>query len=330
MSHFTVLVIGSHPEKQLAPFQENNMGDCPKEYMEFNDVEEECRTGYEKDTVTRVKLGNGILVSPYDDQFKKPNAMGFGSNTHAVPETLEQVEVPVKELYPEFEEYITDYHGYKRDQTTGKYGYWENPNKKWDWYLLGGRWTGFFKLKDSAKGFTGEPGIMTEAPQAGYVDQCLKSGIDFESMRNEAEKNAAETFDIFSAHVDNTLPFESWSSVTERIKNITEAWDFYHSQPRVLALRKAEKIKEFRDKVGAFVELEDYDMTRDEYLQAARDRAGVTFAVIRDGKWYEKGEMGWWGAVSNKKDQDVWNREFQSLINGLPNDTMLSVYDCHI
>ena len=47
MSHFTVLVIGDNVEEQLAPYQENNMGDCPEEYMEFNDREQECRKEYE-------------------------------------------------------------------------------------------------------------------------------------------------------------------------------------------------------------------------------------------------------------------------------------------
>lgn len=27
-----------------------------------------------------------------------------------------------------------------------------NPNSKWDWYQVGGRWTGFFKNKKGAKG----------------------------------------------------------------------------------------------------------------------------------------------------------------------------------
>lgn len=330
MSHFTVLVIGSHPEAQLAPFQENNMGDCPREYLEFHDVEEECRKDYEEDTVTRVKLGNGQLVSPYDDQFKKPNTMGFGTNTHTVPEPLEKIEVPVKEVYPDFEKYITEYHGYKIDSETGKYGYWDNPNKKWDWYLLGGRWTGFFKLKANVAGFTGIPGLMTEAAPHGFADQCLKSSIDFEQMRNDASAKAAEVYDFFVSHVDITLPFESWKSVNNRISNRDAARRFYQSQPRVGSLRRAEENKTFREKIGLMADLEEYNMARDEFIEAARNRTGVTFAVVKDGKWYEKGSMGWWGLVSDKKEQEVWNKEYQTLIDDLPDDTMLSVFDCHI
>lgn len=33
MSHFTVMVFGDDAEKQLAPFQENNMGDCSEQHL---------------------------------------------------------------------------------------------------------------------------------------------------------------------------------------------------------------------------------------------------------------------------------------------------------
>ena len=56
MSHFTVLVIGENVEEQLAPFQENNMGDCPQEYMKFNDREDEFKDEYENKTVTQYKF----------------------------------------------------------------------------------------------------------------------------------------------------------------------------------------------------------------------------------------------------------------------------------
>ena len=33
--HFAVLVIGDDVEKKLAPYQQNNMDDCPKEYLKY-------------------------------------------------------------------------------------------------------------------------------------------------------------------------------------------------------------------------------------------------------------------------------------------------------
>ncbi|CAQ71573.1 hypothetical protein [Cupriavidus taiwanensis] len=76
--------------------------------------------------------------------------------------------------------------------------------------------------------------------------------------------------------------------------------------------------------------VESYNCTREAYVQAARDAAGVTFAVLHDGKWYERGSMGWWGCVSDEKDTNEWYRQFAELIDGLPDDTPLTVVDCHI
>ena len=35
------------------------------------------------------------------------------------------------------------------DPVTGKKGYWYNPNARWDWYSVGGRWAGQLKLKNA-------------------------------------------------------------------------------------------------------------------------------------------------------------------------------------
>jgi len=40
MSHFKLIVIGDNAEDLVAPFQENNMGDCPRGFLEFEESEE--------------------------------------------------------------------------------------------------------------------------------------------------------------------------------------------------------------------------------------------------------------------------------------------------
>ena len=48
MSHFTVLVVtetADQLEAALAPFQENNMGDCPREFLQFFSTQEEVEEG---------------------------------------------------------------------------------------------------------------------------------------------------------------------------------------------------------------------------------------------------------------------------------------------
>lgn len=67
-------------------------------------------------------------------------------------------------------------------------------------------------------------------------------------------------------------------------------------------------------------------ISKEEYV--AQNHGFSTFAVLMDGEWYERGKMGWWGVVSNEDDE--WTTRFEELLTDVPEDTLLSVYDCHI
>lgn len=332
MSHFTVLVIGEEPENQLAPYQENNMGDCPDEYMVFESDEEEYLSQYEIDTTTKVIMPDGRMLNTWDNEFRKPRTYGIGSYTHEVPNHLEQRVMPLKELYPTFEEYMKDWCGYeKRDEKEGKYGRWTNPNSKWDWYLLGGRWTGFFKLKDGLDVLAqrGEPGLMTKVAEKGTADQSLKKYIDFDLMRNEAVDKSAKTYDTAMTILKDLPVNETWQSVGERMGYGNDnSRPFYFSQPRLVAWKKAQSDK--NSGIDIWDSCDDFIISREQYLNNAYTNAIGTFAFIKDGKWYEKGKTGWWAYVSDKRDENEWSGEFNKMIDELPDDTLMSIYDCHI
>jgi len=76
-----------------------------------------------------------------------------------------------KDEYGSFETFMEEYYGAIKDYETEKYGYWENPNSKWDWYVIGGRW------KNSIKTIDGD-----------NVDSCLVENIiitDDEKYKNK-------------------------------------------------------------------------------------------------------------------------------------------------
>ena len=59
--------------------------------------------------------------------------------------------------------------------------------------------------------------------------------------------------------------------------------------------------------------------------------SGVPFAFITpDGKWYERGEMGWWAVVTNEKSPDDWDAEFYKMVEKLDDDVIVTLVDCHI
>jgi len=271
MSHFSVLVIGKDIEKQLAPFQENNMDDCPAEFMKFMACPRSGGDSQTFDSEEAAKIALGDDFDPED-------------------------------------------------------AYWENPNRKWDWFKVGGRWTGYFKMKPSAIGVVGRPGLMTPAAEVGHADQALKRDIDFDGMRQAAMEKAANLFDkvvsVIGPYLEGFVP---WTAMREaHAGDIDAARSAYHAQPAKVALQDC------GDKNLAWITVEDFLCSREEYIKRAHDGAIETFAVVKDGQWYESGSMGWWGIVADEKDASEWNAQFAGLLDSLDAETLLTVVDCHI
>ena len=77
-------------------------------------------------------------------------------------------------------------------------------------------------------------------------------------------------------------------------------------------------------------EIEDFQCTEDEYAARCANSAFVPYAVVQDYEWYARGEMGWFGASTEKCSEDEWNARVWEMVNALPDDTLISFYDCHI
>ena len=61
------------------------------------------------------------------------------------------------------------------------------------------------------------------------------------------------------------------------------------------------------------------------------NRTSAPFAFVDSyGRWYERGEMGWWGIVTNEKDKDEYDEMFNKFVKKLDEDTKVTVVDCHI
>lgn len=223
MSHFTVMVIGAEPEKQLAPFNENL--DTPR-YVEYT----------KQQLIEKGKKRiEGYKNGTYAEFLKNPAEYKKGCTNQGHIDYLEK-EFPKELNWTDEEIYAEEIKNYDDVGDNGEVYSTYNPNSKWDWYSLGGRWSGMIKLKEGAIGTKGRSGVFDN--ETG-IDQAKKGDIaNFEEL--------------------------------------------------------------------------------------------TTFAVLKDGKWYEKGEMGWWAIVSNQKEEDQWDSELKKLVEGLPDDTLISIYDCHI
>ena len=68
--------------------------------------------------------------------------------------------------------------------------------------------------------------------------------------------------------------------------------------------------------------------TKEEWCSQGLDFR--TFAVLKGDEWYERGDMGWFGIFTEELTPEEWDTKFHELIDNLPGDALLSVYDCHI
>ena len=280
------------------------------------------------------------------------DGQGWRHKVKYIPEGWEQVERPVSEAKTLLE-YILDDHGddfpilKEGDQPDlhdrCKWGWLRvnaageviehtgrtNPNKQWDWYQVGGRWSGFLKLKQDAEGRLGQRGLMGSCANGGKgrADVALKGAIDLEGMRSEAAIEAAANWDkaaeakIAAGFAADTT-WDAWPLVRERHPgNIQAARDEYHSQAAMKAVGKA---------LDLWSGADNYLVPRDEFIQQARDKALACFALVKDSQWFAKGEMGWFGMSTDDMSQAEWNRKVNELLDELPDDALITIVDCHI
>lgn len=205
--------------------------------------------------------------------------------------------------YKTIEEYAEGYHGYKKNEE-GSFGYLHNPNAQWDWYEVGGRWDGFFTDTDDNK-----------------VNQIAVKDLDIEGARDTAEAKARKDFAVWEAIFTRLGQPKSWDELRDSEPNIDKARAKYHAQPSIKAFKEVDT---WNDPVT------EYGFDEEAYVADRRDSVFVPFAVVKDGKWVGKGQMGWFGTSRDDKTDEEWSKSFQDLLTDLPPDTLLTAVDCHI
>lgn len=314
MSHFTVLVIGDDVEKQLQPYHEYECTGIEDEYVVDVNKDDEVKEYLDRELFVGPRKDNGEVDYQYYEDSATENLVEWEKMTQL--EYFKSKDLTEEEI----DEEIREWHGFEKKED-GSWYRRTNPNSKWDWWTIGGRWSGFFKMKSGGEGEPGNPGFFGTPAEDGYVDVVKKKDIDFEGMLKEAEENATKDYDEVYNTIKDTPIAESWESVRERFEKIEEAREFYHNQERVKAFSKG---------MSPWARLDDYQIERDTFIQKAKNKTFATYAIVKDSKWYAKGEMGWWGMSSNDVDQDVWNQKVMELIQSADDETLFTLVDCHI
>jgi hypothetical protein len=326
MSHFTVLVVGPktaeeiedvlHPYWELDLDRESLEADPRSEFCEEYSLEEakkKCEKFLaEAPTSDQVRFARKELLklapvmlgsAKLRDDWEPINKKRFDKwlKENKLDNFYVRCDL-TKDTYASVENYMEEHEGYYLNRERTHWGYYRNPNSYWDWYQIGGRWAGYFRLKEGTVGVKGTPSLMlgeklqkSISREPLVADMARKKDIDWEGMILENSLKSKETW---------KEAFEKYPIVEDKEQN-----------------KKNESNRDFMYGIKK-------GQTEEEYINY--NGYFSTFAVIKDGKWYQKGDMGWWGVVSNEKDANKWDKEFSQLIEDLDEDTMLTLVDCHI
>lgn len=302
MSHFTVLVVGDDVDKQLAPYHEYESTGANDQYVQNVDITEEIADlikEYSSDPEIADPLDEALEYYGINDKIVEDESLVDTNKTHTYGYAV-----------------IKDGNFIKAVNRT-------NPNKKWDWWTIGGRWSGFFLMKPNAKGTIGTPGIFGSNPTPGYADSAKKGDIDFARM---IEKTTAESQAYWDEVRSVSLNgWDSWEKCAELANNDQdETVKLYYGQPGRKALRASGKTDLFyaSDEVGS--------MTRDQYVEFSNNSIICPYAMVYNGQWLSRGEMGWFGMSTDELSKEEWAKKVMDIINSLSDDTQLTIVDCHI
>lgn len=206
----------------------------------------------------------------------------------------------------------------------GVYGRLTNPNKKWDWWVVGGRWTGLLHLKSHHPEGSGsrEPGLMTapnrESTKGDYAYAC---DVDWEGMLAQRKRDRADDWDVWQTFIEKTMRLAEYLALNDEQQKAF--WSNAHAAIYAPECTPSEEEKE-RYHTALFFEQEG--KTREEHVNA---REALTFAFIDlEGKWNERGHMGWWAIVSGEDYN--YDETFWKFVKTIPDDRMVFVVDAHI
>ena len=223
--------------------------------------------------------------------------------------------------YVSFREFLEKYHGYELKGIVDgevQIGRYTNPDAKWDWWVVGGRWSGYLQ------GLNGED-----------LDVGRKSEIDMMSRLNELREEYNKLYDIAEEGKSQNLwkPYKELARIyTDDRDGREQAHEMYLKQTALQEFKEHMIKTSGLDEVGLmFTDFDDFLLDREEYVEKQAVGRITPFAFLdKEAGWNEKGRMGWFGAVADAKDASQWEKSFLTWWEQLPEDAFIWTVDCHI
>ena len=345
MSHFAVLVITDEKPTQevigrvLQPWHEYECTGVEDEYVVEVDVTDEVEKEWNRDSKV-LKLTDGSIHCRYDEMFYTAESEDeferrTGRKAFALPAGAVELTIPRHELCAiegqSKIEFAEEYGEWKHKD--GRFFNYTNPNAKWDWWLIGGRYSGRLHVSGAAEGRIGERSWTNKNEYITGVDQARRSDLDLAAMLKQAQHQRREWAEDCCSKAKRTM---DELDIACRLNPLAHAkWMEIDDDEKPRGHEYSEWIRGLGTDYAILADFQRacFDlpevpegMTLTEWIEAAP--AISAWAVIHDDQWFEKGEMGWFGMSSN--DKDDWDVHFNKLWDLIGPDQWISIVDCHI
>ena len=171
-----------------------------------------------------------------------------------------------------------------------------NPDSKWDWYELGGRYSGQLKIKGKGR--------------HSDCDAARAKDIDWDSMMSLSAAQERKARHFWRCYVERKVP----KAVGERGEDAVRE---YLAEEFGFVLYRPEW---YKDRYG----------NADGYVRHLS--LWAPYAVVDADGWHSVGEMGWFG-VSNEEEgaEKSWEENFRrDFVDALAPEDYVAIIDCHI
>ena len=333
MSHFNVVVALESPDglaDALAPFDENKEVEPYRNYKD-GAAADHWLYGALKRADEDDRNGTGML--PY-----RPDELGWSSSSSKDAPEVQRGKIAANAaLFRSLPSPVTwadivELHNARYGEDSDPMLYDElsgrayqmstyNPDSKWDWYQVGGRWTGHFRARRGAERMDviyGQPGFMTPAnSDPRKCDGGPKRALDLKARWLKLVDGIPEA-----------RPWREFADLIGKVDGygIDRAREEYGSQPRVQAIRGTDY-----DRFGTS-SIETYQKPERQFVELQRAQAVPGFALLTlEGRWMAPGRMGWFGSSSDSEsDRAGYYEAANAYIESLSDSTWLIAVDCHI
>lgn len=171
-----------------------------------------------------------------------------------------------------------------------------NPDSKWDWYEIGGRYSGQLRIKGKGR--------------HADCDAARAKDIDWDSMMSLTAAQERKARHFWRCYVEGRLPKAVREAGEDAAANyLREEFGFIFYRPEW-----------YKGRYG----------NADGYVRHLS--LWAPYAVVDADGWHSVGEMGWFG-ISNEAEgaEKDWEEEFRSkFVDALGPEDYVAIVDCHI